>query len=231
MTHRYPRRLLPKKGFYLIDSDILRSKMKDFFLLRIILRDDNEPDVKKRLKNQFIPSTFKKGISVVLHSVFQKEDVGWRCKKPIGKKYENKWEDSNWKAIIPKNNHLYYDKKNTFGGFKIEDLNNYDVIYSEKIKDENGNIKKDKHGNPIFRDDHIRLRVVHEPVCINFWHCEIFLYRINGEDRTEVGFSNSEMERAGNLIIDDLTNMAYPCEETAQLHLLKKYYKKGGILK
>lgn len=220
MIHRYPRRLIPKPKYAIIDGDFIREGMKGFFLLRKIKRDDSLPDFRARIKSQFLPSTFKKGISVLLLSVLRKEDIGWSCRKPCDKVkgYECKWEEHGKKAIFPKNKHLRYEKHVPFGGYKIEDVYEYEAEFPVKVKD--------KRGNEVERKDLIKLRVVHEPLCINFWHCEIFLYRLNGEkNEEEIKLSNKEMERAGNLILDDLAEMAYPEEKTKSRFLDRKYYK------
>ena len=220
MIHRYPRRLIPKPKFATIDGDFVREGMKDFFLLRKIKRDDSLPDFRARLKNQFLPTTFKKGISVLLLSILRKEDIGWSCRKPCDKvkKYECKWVEYGMKAIFPKNKHLRYEKHVAFGGYKIEDVYDYEAEFPVMVKD--------KHGNDVERKDLIKLRVVHEPLCINFWHCEIFLYRVNGDKKEEeLKLSNKELERAGNLILDDLAEMACSEVETKSLFLERKYYK------
>ena len=227
MYHRYPRRLIPKHGFAPIKDSIIRDSMKDFFLLRLIKRDDQKMvDFREELKNQFIPSTFKNGISVVLLSVFQRVDSGWSCRKPFGKVrgYESKWS-KNQRQSIPKNKHLRYNKKTTFGGYKVDDVLAYDLEFITTVKDDEGKKKRDKHGNEIKRKDHLRLKVIHDPICINFWHFDIVLCLINGDDLiSEVVLTNKEIERAGNLILDDLAGMAYPAEETKKYNLPKKYY-------
>lgn len=220
MIHRYPRRLIPKPKYTLIDGDFIRNGMKDFFLLRKIKRDDSLPDFRARIKKQFIPSTFKRGISVLLLSVLRKEDIGWSCRKPCDKVkgYECKWVEHRRKAIFPKNKHLRYEKHFPFGGYKIEDIYDYEAEFPVMVKD--------KHGKDVERKDLIKLRVIHEPLCINFWHCEIFLYRVNGnKNEEELKLSNKEMERAGNLIIDDLADMASPEEDAISKCLERKYYK------
>lgn len=218
MIHRYPRRLIPKHHYKLIESVSFGEGLKDFFLLRKIKRDDSKADFREMLKGQFLPTTFKKGISVVLLSVLRKEDIGWCCNKPCGKVkgYENKWEENNRKAIFPKNKHLRYVKKMGFGGYKIGELYDYEIEFPVPIK---------KNGKESERKDLIKLRVEHDPLCSNFWHCEIFLYRINGDDKKELKLSNKEMERAGNLIIDDLAEMAVPQEETVKLFIRRSCYR------
>ena len=220
MIHRYPRRLIPKPKYTLIDSDFFRDYMKGFFLLRKIKFDDTLLDFRAMIKSQFLPTTFRKGISVYLLSVFRKEDVGWNCRKPCGKVkgYECKWDEYGRKAIFPKNKHLRYKKRAPFGGYKIEDIYDYEAVFPVK--------EKDNHGKDVEREDLIKMKVMHEPLCINFWHCEIFLYRVNGNKKEEeLMLSNKEMVRAGNLILDDLAEMAYPEEETKAMHLEMKYYK------
>lgn len=218
MIHRYPRRLIPKHNYDLIKCDSFEEELKDFFLLRKIKRDENMMDFREMLKSQFLPTTFKNGISVVLLSLLRKEDICWCCKKPCGtvKGYEKRWEFNNRKAVFPKNKHLRYVKKLGFGGYKIGELYDYETEFPVKVK---------KNGKEEERKDIIKLRVEHEPLCSNFWHCEIFIYRINGDDNKELKLSNKEMERAGNLIIDDLADMARPQEETFSLYLKKSFYK------
>lgn len=224
MEHRYPRRLIPKHSFCLIDASVINETMKDFFLLRKIKKDDSFSDIRSRLKSQFIPTTFKNGISVVLLSVLKKEDVGWNCKKPCGKNkgYEKKWVDNNMKAIFPKNKHLYYQKNAEFCGYKIKKILEYKTVFPVVVKDQNG--------NPVERKDLIKLKVVHEPLCSNYWHCELFLYRLNGDDNSKIEkLSIKETERAGNLILDDLTDMAYLSEAVDYKRLERKYYRKREI--
>lgn len=196
--------------------------MKDFFLLRKVKKNDSLPDMRSRLKNQYKPTTFKNGISVILLSVLKKEDVGWNCKKPCGKQkgYEKKWVDNNRKAIFPKNKHLCYIKNTEFGGYRIQDIVDYKTLFPITIKD--------RKGNPVERKDVIKLKVVHEPLCSNYWHCELFLYRLNGDDNSKIeNLSNKETERAGNLILDDLVDMAYSSEDVKSERLEKKYYRDG----
>ena len=218
MNHRYPRRLLPNHKYSLITEVTIKGDLKDFFLLRRVKHDDSYPDVRDRLKSQFNSSTFKNGISVVLCSVFRKEDIGWCCRKPYGKKmkYECIWMNNNKKTLFPKNKHLQYEKSATFGGYKISEIYEYQAEYPFPIK-ENG-----KERN---RPDEVRMKVVHEPICINFWHCEIMLYGMNGDNQTEYAFSNKQAERAGNIIFDDLADMAYHCDQVQPLFLKRSYYK------
>lgn len=221
MIHRYPRRLIPKHNFTIIDEKFIKEGMGDFFLLRRVKNDKGQPDFKKRLKSQFIPTTFKKGISVLLLSVLQKKDVCWCCRKPYGKTrhYEDKWIDYNKKAVFPKNKHLQYEKRATFGGYKIEELYLYESEFPIMVKD--------CYGKDVERKDLIKLKVVHEPVCINFWHFEIMIYRLNGFDATiEEKISNKEMGRIGNLLIDDLVDSVYEPAVTESKYLEKKHYKR-----
>lgn len=220
MVHRYPRRLMPKHNYSLIDESFIRERMRDFFVLRRVKYDESKPDIKSKLRSQFQPTTFKNGISVVLLSVLRKEDVCWCCRKPCGKTkgYESKWIDNNKKAIFPKNKHLKYDKRVSFGGYKISEVFNYETDFPVDIKEKDV-VKK--------RIDTIKLRIVHEPLCFNFWHCEIFLYRIKeGDCEKETHLSNKELERAGNMIIDDLADMAYPKEDAISLFLKKSVYRR-----
>lgn len=222
MIHRYPRRLLPKHNNGIISECCIRDMMKDFFLLRRVKYNAAIPLLRDRIRDQFLPSTFKKGISVVLLSVFRKGDIHWCCRKPYGKKkhYEDLWVDSNRKALYPKNKYLQYErKKASFGGYKIQDIYEYESDFPTTVND--------KRGYEKVRHDVIRLKVVHEPTCINYWHCEIMLYRLNGDDKNkQEKLSNKEMERAGNLIIDDLTDMVYEGDDVKCLYLEKKYYKR-----
>lgn len=220
MIHRYPRRLIPKPQYGFIQESFFNSIMKDFFLLRRVTNIDDGLDSQEKIKSQFIPTTFKKGISVVLYTVIKKEDICWSCMKPYGKtkKYELVWEKNNRKAIFPKNKHLLFEKRALYGGYKVRELYNYTAEFPVPVKD--------KHGNPAERKDIIHLRVIHEPACINFWHCEIMIYRLNGDDNKELELSNKEMARAGNLIIDDLAEMACTQEETRAMFLERKFYKK-----
>lgn len=218
MNHRYPRRLLPNHKCFIIPENAFRSDFQDFFLLRRVRHDDSYPDIRDRLKSQFKPSTFKNGISVVLYSFFRKEDIGWCCRKPYGKKmkYECVWEKNNQKTVFPKNKHLQYEKSATFEGYRISDVYEYQADYPFPVKD-NGKLRD--------RADEVRLKVVHEPVSINFWHCEIMLYGMNGDDHTEYVFSNKQAERAGNIILDDLADMAYSCDKAHPMSLKRNYYK------
>ena len=53
------------------------------------------------------------------------------------------------------------------------------------------------------------------------------LYRLNGDDKKkQEKLSNKELERAGNLIIDDLTDMVYEGDDVKSLFLEKKYYRR-----
>lgn len=117
---------MPKHNYSLIDESFIRERMRDFFVLRRVKYDESKPDIKSKLRSQFQPTTFKNGISVVLLSVLRKEDVCWCCRKPCGKTkgYESKWIDNNKKAIFPKNKHLKYDKRVSFGGYKISEVFN-----------------------------------------------------------------------------------------------------------
>ena len=220
MIHRYPRRLIPKHNYSLIKRDLFELDLKDFYLFRKVKRDDNKSDFREMLKSQLIPTTFKKGISVLLYSILQKEDICWCCKKPCGKVkgYETKWVDQKKKAVFPKNKHFRFVKKMMLGCYKISDLYDYEAEFPAKGK---------KEGKEVERKDLIKLRVEHEPLCSNFWHCEIFIYRINGDNKKEENLSNKEMERAGNLIIDDLAEMAVPHEESIRMFLKRSYYKAG----
>lgn len=221
MTHRYPRRLIPKHNYGLINEDIIRNKMRDFYLLRRVKMDDSWSDFRVMLKSQFLPSTFKKGISVVLLSVFRKDDICWCCKKPCGKVkgYENKWTDSNRKGKFPKNKHLrYVRRKTSYGGYKIGELYDYESDFPITVTD--------RYGKSVERKDLIKLKVVHEPLCINFWHFEIFIYRLNGFNTKEEKISNKEMERIGNLLVDDLVDTVYEPDATEYKYLKRKYYKK-----
>ena len=222
MKHRYPRRLLPKRKFSLIPEECFITEMKEFFLLRRIKKDDSKQDFRDKLKSQFIPSTFGKGISVVLLSIYRKEDIGWCCRKPYGKKmkYECKWEDNNRKTIFPKNKHLQFDKGASFGGYKISEVYEYQADYP---------ISKNENGTVRTRPDLVKLKVIHEPVCINFWHCEIMLYGVNGDDMNTYNFSNSKAEKVGNIILDDLAEMAHSCEETKSFYLNRKFYKNNRV--
>lgn len=220
MIHRYPRRLLPKHNFGIIDEEVIRDSMADFFLLRRIKKDKNQQDLKKRLKEQFFPTTFKKGISVLLLSVLCKEDVCWCCRKPYGKTkhYEDKWLDNMKKTVFPKNKHLQYEKRATFGGYKIRELYQYESEYPITVKD--------RYGKDVERKDLIKLKVIHEPICINFWHFEIMIYRLNGFDtKKEEKISNKEMERIGNLLVDDLVDIVYEPDAIEKKNLDRKYYK------
>lgn len=227
MKHRYPRRLIPKHSFSLIGEDFIRARMKKFFLIRKIAKDNTRLDIMDRLKSQFNPSTFKNGISVVLFSSLQEDDLGWSCRKPFGslRLYEKKWEDNNRRSIVPKNKHLRYVKNSEYCGYLIQDIYDYDTEFITTIRNKNGKALKDKNGEDVNRTDHIRLRVIHEPVCINYWHCEVFLYRVNGSTQLVEDLSNKEIERAGNLILDDLVDMAKLAEETNMRHLPKKFYR------
>lgn len=220
MIHRYPRRMIPKPQYGIIKESFFNSRMKDFFLLRRIKYKDDGLGFQEKIKSQFLPSTFKNGISVVLYTICRKEDICWCCRKPYGKKkkYELAWVKNNRTAVFPRNKHLQYEKRASFGGYRIKDLYEYEAEFPVQVKD--------KQGNTVERKDIIRLKVIHEPVCINFWHCEIMLYRINGKDKNVNELSNNEMARAGNLIIDDLADMAYLPEDTETMYLERKYYKK-----
>lgn len=221
MIHRYPRRLIPKHNFGLINEEIIRDKMRDFYLLRRVKLDNAQPDFSAMLKSQFLPSTFKKGISVVLLSVLRKEDICWCCKKPCGKVkgYENIWIESNRKAKYPKNKHLRYERRKTsYGGYKIGDLYDYESEFPITVKD--------RYGKDVERKDLIKLKVVHEPVCINFWHFEIMIYRLNGfNTKQEEKISNKEMERIGNLLVDDLVDTVYEPDVVESKPLKRSYYK------
>lgn len=226
MIHRYPRRLIPKHNFGLINEDIIRDKMCDFYLLRRVKLDNAQPDFRAMLKSQFLPSTFKKGISVVLLSVLRKEDICWCCKKPCGKVkgYENEWEKSNRKAVFPKNKHLRYERRKvSYGGYRIGELYDYESEFPIMVKD--------RYGKDVERKDLIKLKVVHEPVCINFWHFEIMIYRLNGfNTQQEEKISNKEMERIGNLLVEDLVDTVYEPDETESKYLKRKYYKQRSFV-
>lgn len=211
---------MPKHNFDIINEEFIRDEMGEFFLLRRIKYDKKQPDPRKRLKDQFIPTTFKKGISVLLLSVLRKEDVCWCCRKPYGKTkhYEDKWIDYKKKTVFPKNKHLHYEKKATFSGYMIKELYQYESEYPIMVKD--------RYGRDVERKDLIKLKVVHEPVCINYWHFEIMIYRLNGFDtKKEEKISNKEMGRIGNLLIEDLVDSVYEPDATEPKYLEKKHYK------
>ena len=221
MKHRYPRRLIPKHNYGIIYEDTIRKEMKECFLLRSVKDDVDIPLLRDRIRNQFLPSTFKKGISVVLLSVFRKEDIYWRCRKPFGRRkhYEDVWECFHRKSLFPRKKHLHYERnKTSFGGYKIQDIYEYESEFPTKVKG--------KLGEEKLRQDLIRLKVIHEPTCINYWHFEIMLYRLNGDDNNkEENLSNKEFERVGNLIIDELADMAYEGDDIKSRCVEKKYYR------
>lgn len=220
MKHRYPRRLLPKHHYSIITEENINGPIKDFFLLRRINHDNNYSTAKEMMKSQFIPSTFKNGISVCLLSVFKKEDIRYitsSCK--IAKKYNGKWNDNHFKTIFPKNKYLKYVRSTLSCGYKISDIYDYQADFpSNKVPSK-------KTGSAPEKSDVIKLKVIHEPTCINFWHFEILLYGKRGGTEETFNFSNKQMERAGNMILDDLADMACECGETKTYFLNKKLYR------
>ncbi len=139
----------------------------------VVIRDSTQ--LKQHFKKSMQSKEFVDGVSVNLLSVFRKKDVLLRPNYTAHPDWENNWVP-NSTTERPLIEDIYHDKRRSYFGFRIKDLNTITFEYFP-IK---------KADSPTMTPKQLTLRVEHRPSKINFWHCNIFI----SEKDTDVDIRN-----------------------------------------